>query len=156
MDRADSFPPLPPNRYERWSRFGQWATVFYPQFLGVQVEALRQDFARMRLPYRPEFLQPAGVCHGGVIASLVDTVVVPAGGSGYDGPRAMFTIDMQLRYLAPVPAEEDAIAEGWILRRGKQIIFCDAEVRSESGTLAATATMTYKISERPPALLPEG
>ena len=68
---------------------------------------------------------------------MIDSVVVPAIGSGYDEPRQLFTIDMQLRYLAPI-GEEDAIAEGWIVRRGRQIVFCDAEVRAESGELAAT------------------
>ena len=153
MDRAASFPPLPPERLERWSRFGQWETVFFPQFLGLRVEELRTDYARMRLVYKPEFRQPAGVWHGGVIATMVDTVVVPAVGSGYDEPRALFTIDMQLRYLSAIAAEDDAIAEGWVVRRGRQIVYCDAEVRSSSGDLAATASLTYKVSSRPPELL---
>jgi uncharacterized protein (TIGR00369 family) len=147
--RAEQFPPLPPERYERWSRFGQWDTVWFPQFLGLKVEDVRQDYARMRLAYRPEFRQPANVWHGGVIASMIDTVVVPAVGGGYDEPRALFTIDIQLRYLAPLQPDEDAVAEGWVVQRGRQIVFCDAEVRSASGTLAATGSLVYKVSSRP-------
>jgi len=81
MVRIDEFPPLPPDRYEAWMRFGKWDTVWYPQFLGLEVEDVRRDYARMRLPYRPEFRQPARVWHGGVIASMIDTVVVPAVGA---------------------------------------------------------------------------
>ncbi|GIU89194.1 MAG: hypothetical protein KatS3mg010_0293 [Acidimicrobiia bacterium] len=117
MVRIDEFPPLPPDRYEAWMRFGKWDTVWYPQFLGLEVEDVRRDYARMRLPYRPEFRQPARVWHGGVIASMIDTVVVPAVGSAYDEPRQLFTIDMQIRYLAPI-GEEDAVAEGWVVKRG--------------------------------------
>jgi uncharacterized protein (TIGR00369 family) len=153
MDRAALFPPLPTERLERWSRFGRWDTVFFPQYLGLSLEELRTDYARMRLAYKPEFRQPAGVWHGGVIATMLDTVVVPAVGSGYDEPRALFTIDMQLRYLSSIAPKEDAIAEGWVVRRGRQIVSCDAEVRSSSGELAATATLTYKVSARPPELL---
>ncbi len=103
----------------------------------------------MRLAYRPEFRQPAGVMHGGVIASMIDTVVVPAIGSGYDEPRQLFTIDIGLRFLAPI-IEEDAIAEGWVVQRGRSIVFCDAEVRgAQSGTLAASATLVYKVSSKP-------
>ena len=72
----------------------------------------------MRLPYRPEFRQPAGVVHGGVIASMVDTVVVPAVGGGYDEPRQLFTIDIQLRFLAPI-IDDDLVAEGWVTQRGR-------------------------------------
>jgi len=148
-DRAAQFGPLPPERLERWSKFGQWDTVWFPQFLGVKLEELRADYARMRLAYRPEFRQPAGVVHGGVIATMIDTVVVPAIGSGYEEPRQLFTIDIQLRYLAPI-VDDDLIAEGWVVQRGRQIVFCNAEVRAASAsTPAATATLTYKVSSRP-------
>lgn len=146
-ERSEQFPPLALDRYELWSRFGSWDIVWFPKFLGIELEEIRQDYARMRLAHRPEFRQPAGVVHGGVIASLIDTVVVPAVGSGYDEPRQLFTIDLQLRFLAAV-VDEDLVAEGWITQRGRQVVFCDAEVRSGSGTLAATATLTYKVSSK--------
>lgn len=146
-ERSEQFPPLAPERYARWSQFGKWDVVWFPKFLGIELEEVRQDYARMRLAYRPEFRQPAGVVHGGVMASLVDTVVVPVVGSGYDEPRQLFTIDFQLRFLAPI-VDDDLVAEGWITQRGRQVVFCDAEVRSGSGTLAATATLTYKVSSK--------
>ena len=146
--RSEQFPPLPPEREAIWSQFGKWDTIWFPSFLGVVVEELRQDYARMRLPYRAEFRQPAGVVHGGVIASMIDTVVVPAIGSGYDQPRQLFTIDISLRFLAPI-IDDDLVAEGWISQRGRQIVFCDAEVRGGAGTLAATATLVYKVSSKP-------
>jgi uncharacterized protein (TIGR00369 family) len=103
----------------------------------------------MRLAYRPELRQPAGVVHGGVIATMIDTVVVPAIGSGYDEPPQLFTIDFQLRFLAPV-VDDDLVAEGWVEQRGRSIVFCSAEVRGASAdTPAATGTLTYKVSSRP-------
>ena len=146
--RSEQFPPLPPERAATWGRFGKWDTVWFPSFLGVEVEELRTDYARMRLRYRPEFRQPAGVVHGGVIASMVDTVVVPAIGSGYDEPRQLFTIDFQLRFLAPI-VDDDIVAEGWVTQRGRSIVFCDAEVCSGAGTVAATGTLTYKVPSKP-------
>ncbi|MDZ4826177.1 MAG: PaaI family thioesterase [Actinomycetota bacterium] len=139
---------MPPERMQFWSRFGKWDTVWYRKFLGIEVEEIRLDYARMRLPYRPEFRQPAGVVHGRVIASMIDTVVVPAVGGGYEEPRQLFTIDIQLRFLAPI-VDDDLVAEGWITQRGRQIVFCDAEVRSGAGVLAATGTLTYKVSSKP-------
>jgi acyl-coenzyme A thioesterase PaaI-like protein len=83
---------------------------------------------------------------------MIDTVVVPAIGSGYDEPRQLFTIDIQLRYLAPI-VDDDIVAEGWVVQRGRQIVFCNAEVRAASAdTPAATATLTYKVSSRPLAI----
>jgi uncharacterized protein (TIGR00369 family) len=105
----------------------------------------------MRLRWRPELDQPAGVVHGGAIATLIDTVVVPAVGSAYDEPRPFFTVAMQVQYLERI-AREDAIAEGWVERRGRATVFCRVEVRTGSGTLAATASVIYHVSQpRDPA-----
>ena len=147
-ERAAQFAPMPPERFEIWKNFGKWDTVWFPKLLGVEVEELRADYARMRLPYRPEFRQPAGVVHGGVIATMIDTVVVPPVGGGYDEPRQLFTIDIQLRFLAPI-IDDDIVAEGWVVQRGRSIVFCNAEVFSGSGALAATGTLVYKVSSRP-------
>jgi uncharacterized protein (TIGR00369 family) len=144
---AHRFAPLPAPALARWERFLAWDDVYFPMLVGLQVEELRQDYARLRLPYRPELRQPAEVVHGGALATLVDTVVVPAVGSAYEDRRALFTVTMTLDYLGPV-AHQDAIAEGWVVRRGRSMVFCQAEVRCADGRLAATASLVYKVSSR--------
>ena len=143
---AHRFPPLPPDRVGPWSRFGQWEQTYFPGLAGIALEEVRTDYARMRLPFRAEVTQPAGIMHGGAIATLIDTVVVPAIGSGFDEPRRFSTIAMNVQYLGAV-RDEDAVAEGWIERRGRSTVFCRAEVRTASGTLAATASVIYHVSQ---------
>jgi acyl-coenzyme A thioesterase PaaI-like protein len=55
------------------------------------------------------------------------------------------TLTMDIQYLGAV-AGEDAVAEGWVVQRGRSIVFCRAEVTTEGGRPAATATLTYKVS----------
>lgn len=144
--RASQYAELPPARLERWSRFGRWDTTFFPSFVGLELEEVRTDYARMRLPFRPELNQPAGVIHGGAIATLIDTVVVPAVGSGYDDFMVMLTIDLQIRYLSAA-ANTDLVAEGWVTRRGRSMLFVAAEVRGvDTGAVVAEGWMTYKVS----------
>jgi uncharacterized protein (TIGR00369 family) len=143
--RADLHKPLPEERQKLWSKFAAWDEVYFPQELGLKLEEVREDYSRMRLPYRPELRQPAGVVHGGAIASLIDTVVVPAIGAHYDRVPVMLTIDMQLRYLGAA-RKTDLIAEGWITRRGRSVVFCQAEVRAESdGSPVAEGWLTYQV-----------
>jgi uncharacterized protein (TIGR00369 family) len=143
---ADRFPPLPPGAESRWRSFTEWRTVLFPSFVGIEVEELRTDYARMRLPYRPELNQPAGFVHGGAIATLLDTVVIPAVRTGYEGRVRMLTVSMDIQYLGAV-AEEDVVAEGWIEQRGRSIVFCRAEARAASSERAcAAATLVYKVS----------
>lgn len=143
--RAHLHEPLPPGRAAQWSRFGRWEQTFFPTFVGLELEEIRVDYGRMRLPYRPELRQPAGVVHGGAIATLIDTVVVPAIGSAYDQRPNMLTVDMQIRYL-DAARESDLVAEGWVVKRGRSIVFCQAEVVNDpDGTVVAEGWLTYRI-----------
>ena len=141
---AARFEPLPPHRKDRFADFTPGSADYFPGVVGIRLEEVRTDYSRMRMPFRSNLKQPAGVVHGGAIATLIDTVVVPAIGGGYDEPHRYVTIDMQIQYIGAL-IDEDAIAEGWIVRRGKSIIFCRAEVFTASGALVATGTMTYMV-----------
>jgi uncharacterized protein (TIGR00369 family) len=149
MSRADQFDLLPHSVTEAWSGFLQWDDqTYFPQMVGIEVEELRRDYARMRLPWRGELNQPQGLMHGGAIATLVDTVVVPAIGTAYDTLRPYSTIEMSVRYLGPV-RKEDLVAEGWVTRRGKRVVFCDVEVRTASAVVVATGTLIYIVGSPP-------
>ena len=41
-DRAAQFPPLAPERAAFWSKFGTWDTTWFPKFLGMRLEELRE------------------------------------------------------------------------------------------------------------------
>jgi uncharacterized protein (TIGR00369 family) len=133
---------------ERWAGYGQWDELYFPRVVGLVVEEVRRDYCRMRLPWRSEITQPAGVAHGGAIATLIDSVVVPAIGSYYEERRAFVTIDLHIQYLGAL-VDEDAVAEGWVTQRGRSIVFCEAEVVGDaSGTRVARGSLAFKISSR--------
>ena len=67
--------------------------------------------------------------HGGALATLIDTVVVPAIAGPFDELIVMLTLSMTVNYLGAI-REQDAIAEGWVERRGRTTVFCAAEVRA--------------------------
>jgi uncharacterized protein (TIGR00369 family) len=144
MNRSSQYEPLPDRGLEFWNRFGNWDEVYFPTLVGLQLEEMKVDYARMRLPYRAELNQPAGVVHGGAIATLIDTVVVPAIGAVYDRVPVMLTIDMQIRYLGAA-SQTDLIAEGWVVKRGKSIVFVQAEVRTADDDVAAEGWLTYRV-----------
>ena len=149
--RAEQFDLLPMSVQQRWANFLEWEEQqYFPQLVGMQVEELRRDYARLRLPWRPELNQPQGLMHGGAIATLIDTVVVPAIGTAYDTRRPYSTIEMTVRYLGPV-RKEDLVAEGWVTRRGKRVVFCDVEVRTGSSVLVATGHLIYVVGSTPDA-----
>ena len=145
---AGRFGPLPEHVLERWSKFCTHDDYF-PDRMGMVVEELRRDYSRLRLPWRAMFRQRTGVMHGGVIASLVDTTVVPAIAAHYEGSPRMGTIHLGVQYLRPV-VDRDLVAEAWVEHRGRSVVYCRAEVRSVgsdgSVELAATATLVFRVS----------
>ncbi len=146
MSRAASFEALAAGVVERWSKFGNWEREYFPGLVGLQIEEVRRDYCRMRLPFRRELEQPAGVVHGGAIATLLDSVVVPAIGQAYDNGTRYSTVDMHVQFMAAL-IEEDAVAEGWVVRRGRTVVFCEAEaVGGRTGKTIARSLLTYNVS----------
>jgi uncharacterized protein (TIGR00369 family) len=149
MSRADQYEHLPDDAAARWAKFGKSETVFYPMLLGLDVEETRIDYCRMRMPFKPELLHPGGIVHGGAIASLMDAVLVPAVGSVL-GPNDRFsTVDLHVQYIGAVK-DEDVVAEGWVTKRGRSVVFCESEaVGASSGRLIARSVLTYNVSPAP-------
>jgi uncharacterized protein (TIGR00369 family) len=149
VTRADQFAELPHEGIERWSKFGRWEREYFPSLVGLTVEEVRVDYCRMRMPFRPDLEQPAGVVHGGAIATLLDSVVVPAVGQAYDVTTRYSTVDMHVQFLSALVGD-NAVAEGWVVRRGRTMVFCEAEVVAAStGRVVARSMLTYNVSPGP-------
>src|SRR6059036_1409041 len=120
--------------------------------LGVVVEAIALDRARIRVPYKDENSNPGRALHGGVPASTIDIAGVLAAATGLAG-RPVFdagTLDLSVDYLAAAIGE-DIIAEAGVLRRGKEIVYSDVDVRNDAGKPIAKGLVTYRALERPAA-----
>ena len=146
MSRAEQFAPLPDDVAARWLKFGSWDRIFYPSFLGMTVQEVRADYCRMLMQYKPELDQPQGLVHGGAIASLLDAVVVPAVGAAYGREVRFSTVDMHVQYMSAAK-QEDLIAEGWVTKRGRSVVFCESEaIGASSGKVVARSVLTYNVS----------
>jgi uncharacterized protein (TIGR00369 family) len=99
----------------------------------------------MRMPLRQEIKQAAGLVHGGALASLLDSVLVPAIGVTVPQGSTYSTVDLHVQYLAAL-TDDDAVAEGWIVRQGKSTVFGASEAFAAStGKLVAKAILTYNV-----------
>lgn len=144
--RADNFPLLDAEGSARWARFGSWDRTYFVNLVGIVVEEVRLGYCRMRLPFRPELEQPMGIVHGGAIATLIDVVVVPAIGSAYEPHVGFSTIDLHVQYHSALRSE-DAVAEGWVTKRGRSVVFTEAEVvGAASGRTVARGAITYHVA----------
>ena len=122
------------------------SSVGSTQRFNLNKEEVRVDYCRMSLPHRPEIEQPAGLVHGGAIASLLDAVMVPAVGAAYGREARFSTVDMHVQFIGAVK-QQDIVAEGWVVRRGRSVVFCESEVlNAVTGRLVAKSVLTYNVS----------
>ncbi|WP_137144457.1 PaaI family thioesterase [Mycolicibacterium sp. CR10] len=114
--------------------------------LGVVAEALDDGEVRLRLPWDPTNTTMGDMVHGGAVATLADLTVMAAAWCGAQVPDNMrgVTVSMALDYMAPARAT-DLIGIGRVLRRGRSLVNCEAEIVDTSGTLVAKAIATYKV-----------
>jgi uncharacterized protein (TIGR00369 family) len=98
------------------------------------------------------FYNPMGVVHGGLLCTLLDTAM---GLSVHTqlGPGTRFTtIEIKVNYLKAVRGDAgDLSARGRVVKRGRRVIFAEAEVHDPSGALVGTATSSLLGVDPPPA-----
>lgn len=119
---------------------------FFPQArMPVEIEELRDDFLRIRIPVTDRYLRPGGTVSGPVLMTIADTAMywlVLA----MIGPVALaLTTNLNIDFLrAPQPT--DVIAEAEMLKLGKRLAVGRVTMFSHgSDAPVAHATVTYSI-----------
>jgi uncharacterized protein (TIGR00369 family) len=111
----------------------------------LSVEEVRDGYCRMRMPFRSELLHAGGVVHGGALASLLDSVLVPAIGVSLPSASAYSTVDLHVQFVDTL-VDEDAVAEGWVVRRGRRTVFGESEAfAANTRRLIAKAISTFNV-----------
>jgi len=114
----------------------------FAKMIGMELVDMRLDEAVIKIEMRDELRQPAGVLHGGVTATLIDTAMAFAVITRLaEGERAS-TIDLTVHYLRP-HTEGTFTCTAKIVRAGKRIFTVSADVENSHGKLIATAVSTY-------------
>jgi uncharacterized protein (TIGR00369 family) len=108
------------------------------QDVGIGYSVLETDLAK-------KHLQPFGMVHGGVFASIIDAAAFWSVYLGIEDQSAgLTTVDLKLNYLAPA-ASGKLIARGRQIKLGKTLGYADAEVTDETGKVLAHGSSTVII-----------
>ena len=90
---------------------------------------------------KKEFMNFAGVLHGGVTATLADVAV---GQALVKRGRKCTTVELKINYLRPVTGRK-VIARSHLLRIGKSLCTARVDVFDDANNLAAVALVTYML-----------
>jgi len=120
----------------------------FNQLLGMKLLEVEPGRSKLSMSWRPDLCQPAGILHGGTIASLVDTAIahailltMPDVNSPTTGGRIV-SVDLRLKYLRPV-SEGEIFCDAHVVRPGRQIIHTAATVTNAEGKQVALGDSIY-------------
>jgi uncharacterized protein (TIGR00369 family) len=105
-------------------------------FLGIVVDTIEPDRAVLRLPFRPELTQGAGVVAGGVLATLLDETMAHAVLGGNEPGQRTTTVDLSVSYLRTVRPDSDLCCEARVVKRGNRVLFVEATASSDDREVA--------------------
>ncbi len=128
--------------------------IFPPQggfdaLYGLEVLEVHDDLVLARVTVRDELRQPFGLVHGGVLASISETlaslgtavVVVPEG-------NAAMGLSNNTSFLRPV-VEGTIHARAIRRHRGRTTWIWDVEISDDAGRLCAITRMTIAVRPQP-------
>lgn len=125
------------------------ALTGFDRLYGLQVLDCGEESARARIEVRDELKQPAGLLHGGVLASIAEALaslatalaVLPA-------KEAAMGLSNHTSFLRPV-TEGAVEALATRLHRGRTTWVWDVRFQDEQGRLCAVTRMTIAVRPIP-------
>ena len=95
----------------------------------------------------PQMANPVGVLHGGIQCAILDEVVGMTGASlGYD--NFLYAIDLKVDYLRKARLGQTLHVKGNIIRSGRSIVNCRAEIFTKDCKIIATAKSNLMVSKK--------
>jgi uncharacterized protein (TIGR00369 family) len=117
----------------------------YFELLSMEIKEVGVGFSLLEIDLAHKHLQPFGMVHGGVFASIVDAAAFWAIFYDIDDPNVgATTIDLKLNYLAPA-ASGKLIGRGRQIKLGKTLGYAEAEVADKNGKILAHGTSTLML-----------
>ncbi|KUO93584.1 MAG: thioesterase, partial [Vulcanisaeta sp. CIS_19] len=95
-------------------------------FIGLEFVELGDGFVKARFPYKREILRRGGMVHGGVIMTVIDTVLGTAVMTVNDGID-QYTAELKVHFLEPL-INGPFTVEGRVIRAGRHLAVAEAHV----------------------------
>ena len=117
----------------------------YFELLSMKLTDIGIGYAILEIELAKKHLQPFGVVHGGVFASIIDAAAFWSLYYGIEDPdTGLTTVDLKLNYLAPAVSGK-LIARGRQIKVGRTLGYAEAQVVDQEGKVLAHGTSTVII-----------
>lgn len=116
------------------------------QLIGMEVEQIEHGAVVFSVRTRPEFANPLGTLHGGICATMLDSVMGCAVHTTLEAGVGYGTLELKVNYIRTVPTDgRKLLATGTIIHVGRRTATAEGKVVDEDGKLVAHGTTTCMI-----------
>ena len=121
----------------------------FQHFVGIEVISLGNGNSILQLELQDHHFNLYGIPHGGVHATLLDIAMGTAASFPDKSGREVdsVTLNLSVDYIAP-PKSKFLIAKGKVIKKGKSIAYCTAEIFDEDQTLIASGRSIFKLYDQ--------
>lgn len=111
--------------------------------LGIRVAVCNQEEAQLHCTVGREHTQGAGLLSGGVTALMLDEAMAHAALARLASGVRIVTVELSVRYFAPVQEGDALVARAWVYREGSRLLTLEGELERNGDVMAAKATATF-------------
>lgn len=116
------------------------------KLMGFELVEIREGLASLSVVPQEWHYNPIGMVHGGLAATILDTVLGVSVHTTLGAGEAYTTVDLHVQYLRAMTADTGRVtAVGEIVHRGRKVATAEGRVTDERGKLIATAITTCMI-----------
>lgn len=114
----------------------------FSEFIGLQLDAVSEGKVTLSLPYQTSLENMQQTVHGGVYATVLDTVMgLTCRSLGYD---AAITIQMSIQFLKPV-RQGTIYADASIISHNNKTMLVEGRLYDEDKNLIAHSTGNFRV-----------
>ncbi len=118
--------------------------------LGIGLSSVEPGAVAMEMPVGEHLYNPLGSVHGGMIATILDSVMGCAVHSVLPLGRGYTTLEIKVNFLRAVTDLVGTVrAEGRVVHAGRQSAVADAKLVDAAGKIYATASTTCLVFDLP-------
>jgi uncharacterized protein (TIGR00369 family) len=93
-----------------------------------------------------EHYNPLGIVHGGLLCTLLDTVIGCATHTTLEQGTGYTSIELKVSYLRPVTLDTGPLTgTGTVTKDGRRVVFAEGTVTDAEGNLVATASSSLLV-----------
>jgi uncharacterized protein (TIGR00369 family) len=118
----------------------------FSELLGLVLVHREDGMARVSITIEPRHGNTAGIAHGGVLTSVMDTASGAA--MAYQpsiGGKGVTTVSIQVSYVGPTFVGDTITATARCRGRGRRLLTLDIEAANQKGELVAIGMCTLRV-----------